>query len=296
MKKRALAICMCVCMMLSFCGSVNYKKAEAKATKAAMKFLKGSWITAGNSQSVKVVFTRKYVKFYEIKYKNRKKVKETYTGRQKIISTKKKGKKWHIKVKGGNYYVGCGDTLLNRWWKNGEWQYSFSDSLERDSRKSSTQKKAKKKVSMAQVKNDYLTLYYELQEEAENNGEDAETYYSYIKVPGERIPYLIIKVERQGSLPRIWLKHFSRTKTRKFNASVVLHAGNYIICYKDKGMYGLEVWAYKLKGGKIKLYKNREWIDGNSPKIVIEKFQKWIGKNFKSRRKLVFDEVKWKQG
>lgn len=203
MKKRVLAVYVCFCMVLSLCGSVNYKRAEAKATKAAMKFLKGSWITAGQSQSVKVIFTRKYVKFYAITYKNRKRVKETYTGHQRIISTKKKGKEWHIKVKSKNgvyYYVGSGDVLLNRWWENGEWQYSYSSSLERDSGRSSTKRKAKKKkkkVSLASVKNDYLTLYYELQEDAEERGKGEEMYYSYIKVPGEKAPYLIMKRGRE---------------------------------------------------------------------------------------------------
>ena len=57
MKKRTLAVYVCFCIVLSLCGPVNYKTAEAKATKKAMKFLKGTWVTAGNSGAVKVVFT-----------------------------------------------------------------------------------------------------------------------------------------------------------------------------------------------------------------------------------------------
>lgn len=306
MKKRVLAVYVCFCMVLSLCGSVNYKRAEAKATKAAMKFLKGVWVTAGQSASVRVVFTRKYVKFYDCWNKSHTKVyddikKAKYMGRQKIISTKKKGKEWHIKVKSKNgvyYYVGSGDGLLNRWWENGEWQYSYSSSLERDSGKSSTKKKAKKKkkkVSLASVKNDYLTLYYELQEDAEARGKGEEMYYSYIKVPGEKAPYLIMKRGREEGRSHIWLKHYTKTRTLEFDALEVMHAGNYVICYIDKGLDGMEAWAYKLKGGKIKLYKHRKVFRG-SVKQVTKKFQKWVGKNFKSRKRMVFDEPKWKQG
>lgn len=131
MKKRVLTVWVCVCMMLSFCGPVNYKTAEAKATKKAMKFLKGTWVTAGQSASVKVVFTRKYMKFYNC-WNNKK---GKYMGKSKIISTKKKGKKWTIKVKSSKGRVTCykgSKGVLECWWKeHGEWQYSGSSSLEK---------------------------------------------------------------------------------------------------------------------------------------------------------------------
>ncbi len=139
MKKRVLTVWVCVCMMLSFCGPVNYKTAEAKATKKAMKFLKGTWVTAGNSGSIKVVFTRKYMKFYDCWNASHTKVyggkkKGKYIWKSKIVSTKKKGREWTIKVKskgGVTYYKGYKDGLTCQWKENGEWQYSFSDSLNR---------------------------------------------------------------------------------------------------------------------------------------------------------------------
>ncbi len=229
------------------------------------------------------------------------KKKGKYIGKNKIVSTKKKGKEWTIKVKskgGVTYYKGS-NCLLECWWKeNGEWQYSGSSSLQRILSKSSSQRKAKKKkkkVSLASVKNDYLMLYYELQEEEERSGKNAEMYYSYIKVPGERAPYLMMKRERKLEKNHMWLKHYQHTTTLEFNALEAFHAGNYVICWKEKGMFGLEVWAYILKGGKMKLYKNKEVLDGNSEKIVEQKLQKWVGKNFRSRKKLVFYPVKWKQ-
>lgn len=139
MKKRVLTMLICICVVLSLSVSVDYDKAEAKATNKAMKFLKGSWLSAGHSQSTKVVFTRKYMKTYDLwdddsdtEVDVTKKGK--YMGRQKIASTKKKGKDWYIKVKAKNgyvYYVGHGNSLTCRWKENGEWAYSFSSSLQR---------------------------------------------------------------------------------------------------------------------------------------------------------------------
>ena len=116
---------------------------EAKATKKAMKYLKGTWVTLGNSSGTKVIFTQKYMKFYDLwtsDYSDVKspKSKGKYLGKLKIVSTKKKGKVWTIKVKSQNsytYYKECG-SVLECWWKeNGEWQMSASDSIERYSKK-----------------------------------------------------------------------------------------------------------------------------------------------------------------
>ncbi len=138
MKKRLLVTLLCICVILSFAAPVKHNNVEAKATKEAMKFLKGTWISVGNSQSIKVIFTRKYRKSYDLWNASYTKVdkskKGKYMGRMKIVSTKKKGKNWYIKLKGKKgylYYVGRKNSLTCQWRENGEWSYSFSDSLQR---------------------------------------------------------------------------------------------------------------------------------------------------------------------
>ena len=140
--KKLLIIVLCLALIFAS-GIVINNKVEAKATKKAMKFLKGTWITVGNSQSVKLIFTKKYVKSYDLWNKNYTKVyspkhKGKYLGKRRIDSTKKKGKTWIIKVgKKGQYtyYKGFG-VGLECWWKEkGKWQYSGSSSLQRYSKK-----------------------------------------------------------------------------------------------------------------------------------------------------------------
>ncbi|MBQ2643253.1 MAG: hypothetical protein IJF94_05575 [Eubacterium sp.] len=116
---------------------------EAKATKKAMKFLKGTWIIEGDSSSKKIIFTRKYAKEYDLWNKSQTKVKSPkrkgkYLGKAKIISTKKKGKNWLIKMKrygGYYYYKGYGRGLNLCWRENGKWEYNYRYSLYRYSRK-----------------------------------------------------------------------------------------------------------------------------------------------------------------
>ena len=134
MKKRKIFIIL-LCIVAVFATSIN--TVNAKATKKAMKFLKGTWVTAGNSQGTKVVFTRKYMKSYSLwnddcSMVKSPKAKGKYIGKRKIVYTKKKGKRWTIKVgkKGSyTYYKGYG-KYLDCWWKdkNG-WNYSGSGSL-----------------------------------------------------------------------------------------------------------------------------------------------------------------------
>lgn len=140
MKVRKIIIMLVLsCCIFATSFSHQSTTVEAKATKKAMKFLKGTWITWGNSQAEKVVFTKKYKKVYSLWNKNHTKVyspkkKGKLLYKSKIVSTKKKGKKWIIKVgKKGSYlyYKGSGD-VLECWWKdkNG-WNYSGSDSLQK---------------------------------------------------------------------------------------------------------------------------------------------------------------------
>lgn len=145
MLKKLLIIIICLVLVLSPVA-INNTRVEAKATKKAMKFLKGTWVSCGQSQSMKAIFTKKYVKFYNLSYKKggdykvkSPKKKGVYMGKDKIVSTKKKGKRWIIKVgKKGNYtyYKSYGKNVLECHWKeHGEWMYSGSSSYERYSRK-----------------------------------------------------------------------------------------------------------------------------------------------------------------
>ena len=142
--KRIIVIVLVLVFVLSPVA-IDNTKVEAKATKKAMKFLKGTWVSWGHSQSTKVIFTKKYMLWYDLGYMkgNEYKVKSPkrkgkYTGKSRIVSTKKKGKKWIIKVKSRSqytYYKGKGD-VLECWWKeNGEWMFSGTSSYERYSRK-----------------------------------------------------------------------------------------------------------------------------------------------------------------
>ena len=116
---------------------------QASATKKAMKFLKGTWVTVGQSNSVKIIFTKKYAKAYDLwksDYSDVKspKSKGKYIGKSKIVSTKKKGKEWIIKVKnssGTTYYKGYKDGLICWYKSRSKWEMSASSSLNRYSRK-----------------------------------------------------------------------------------------------------------------------------------------------------------------
>ena len=140
--KKMLVLTICLVLVLSICN-VPQISIQAKATKKAMKFLKGTWVTAGQSNSVKIIFTRKYAKAYDLWNSNNTRVKSPkskgrYLGKSKIVSTRKKGKEWNIKVKNGNgvtYYKGYGDGLICWFKEKGKWEMSASSSLERYSRK-----------------------------------------------------------------------------------------------------------------------------------------------------------------
>ena len=133
---------LCFVLVLTFCYTPQ-ARVEAKATKKAMKFLKGTWVTAGQSGSVKVIFTKKYMKSYDLWNSKNSRVKSPkskgkYIGKSKIISTKKKGREWIIKVKNKNgttYYKGYGDGLVCWWKEKGKWMMSGSSSLNRYSKK-----------------------------------------------------------------------------------------------------------------------------------------------------------------
>ncbi len=139
--KKVVTIILCILLMLSI-SSISQTTVEAKATKKAMKFLKGTWVTAGNSGGTKVIFTKKYMKFYNLWTSDFRvkspKSKGKYIGKSKIISTKKKGKEWIIKVKSKNgttLYKGNSDGLFCWFKSNGEWIMSGSSSIQRYSKK-----------------------------------------------------------------------------------------------------------------------------------------------------------------
>ena len=72
MKKRKIIV-MLLCMVTLFVVSVN--TVEASASKKGMKFLKGAWLTAGNSQAEKAIFTKKYMKIYSLWNENHTRIK-----------------------------------------------------------------------------------------------------------------------------------------------------------------------------------------------------------------------------
>lgn len=142
MKKltKVFAISIILSMLLGNSGIVtDVRISEAKATKNAMKYLTGIWITAGNSGAVKYIFTTGYMKEYSLWNKDYSRVyspkqKGKYVGKRKIVSTKKKNGKWIIKVgeKDSYTYYKERNGLLECWWKDqGEWHYSGSDSIKK---------------------------------------------------------------------------------------------------------------------------------------------------------------------
>ena len=145
MLRKIITIVMCIVFVFTSVMTFN-SDVEAKATKKALKFLKGTWVSCGHGQDTKAIFTKKYMKLYnlnyekggELKVKSPKK-KGKYIGKWKIIYTKKKGKRWIIKVgKKGDYtiYKSHGKNVLDCHYKwNGEWMYSGSSSYERFSKK-----------------------------------------------------------------------------------------------------------------------------------------------------------------
>lgn len=114
---------------------------EAKATKKALKYLKGTWHT-WDMPGYKVKFTKKYVKYYADYDSNFNQLSSKKLGKlefkHKIVSKKKKKGKWTIKVKRGkgSYYyfkTSANDKKVLEYWgklKDGN-TYSGSDSLEK---------------------------------------------------------------------------------------------------------------------------------------------------------------------
>ena len=127
-------------LMMNICIIGIHSNCDAKISNKAMKFLKGTWLSVGQSQAEKFVFTRNYVKHYTLWNKKYTKVssykkKGKDCGKVKIIYAKKKGKNWIIKLESGNHYIGHGDGLLCRWKEAGKWQVSYTSSLNRVSKK-----------------------------------------------------------------------------------------------------------------------------------------------------------------
>lgn len=144
MKKKVVRLFICMTLIFSIC-QVSGISADAKVTKKGMKFLKGTWLTVGDSQGTKIIFSGKYMKAYSLWNSDYSKVRSPkkrgkYLGKCKVLSTTKKGKTWTIKVKGEGddgytYYKGYGYGLECWWKEDGEWMYSASSSLQRYSKK-----------------------------------------------------------------------------------------------------------------------------------------------------------------
>lgn len=103
-KRKFLVLVMCIVMIFSTVTISNTTNVEAKATKKALKYLKGTWHT-WDMPGYKVKFTKKYVKYYADYDSNFNQLSSKKLGKlefkHKIISTKKKKGKWTINVKRG---------------------------------------------------------------------------------------------------------------------------------------------------------------------------------------------------
>ncbi|MFR5919246.1 hypothetical protein [Eubacterium ventriosum] len=140
-KRKVLVLAMCIVMIFSTVTVSNVTNVEAKATKKALKYLKGTWHT-WNMPGYKVKFTKKYVKYYADYDSNFNQLPSKKIGKlefkNKIVSTKKKKGKWTIKVKKGkgSYYyfkTSANDkNVLEYWGKLKDSNtYSGSSSLEK---------------------------------------------------------------------------------------------------------------------------------------------------------------------
>lgn len=140
-KRKILVLAMCIVMIFSTVTISKTTNVEAKATKKALKYLKGTWHT-WDMPGYKVKFTKKCVKYYANYDSNFNQLSSKKLGKlefkHKIVSTKKKKGKWTIKVKRGkgSYYYFKTSTndkkVLEYWGKlNDSNTYSGSDSLEK---------------------------------------------------------------------------------------------------------------------------------------------------------------------
>lgn len=123
-----LAIAACASIGVCFAPSVLMQQAEAKASVSAVKWLKGSWYTAGGSASAPgkpramVRFTQAYVKYYGYSTGSW----ELYQ-KAKIVKSKKTKNGYTVYLKDGTRYeAGDRKTLHCKWGKDG---YSGSSSL-----------------------------------------------------------------------------------------------------------------------------------------------------------------------
>ena len=141
MKKRKMIVFV-MCILLAFSTIIvpDTTNVEAKATKKALKYLKGTWHTA-NMPGYKVKFTKKYAKFYEDCDAQFRQLPKKKFGKlmykDKIVSTKRKKGKWIIKLKHKKsfyYYIESANDkkILEYWGKlNDTSTYSGSGSLEK---------------------------------------------------------------------------------------------------------------------------------------------------------------------
>lgn len=115
-KRKFLVLAMCIAMIFSTVTVLNTTNVGAKATKKALKYLKGTWHT-NNRPGYKVKFTKNYVKYYADYDSNFNQLPNKKLGKlefkYKIVFTKKKKGKWIIKVKtrkGPYYYFRTSDV------------------------------------------------------------------------------------------------------------------------------------------------------------------------------------------
>lgn len=145
MKRIRIFIAVMLCMvMITGLTEMFSQPVQAAAGKKAVKFLKGRWYSNSMMEEGKptfyVKFTRKYAKYY---YYQTKTNKYKYQGKCRIVSAKKSGKGYLIKLKNKSgkfcYQTDEKDKkILNcfqTWESDKFWDYySASSSLGRDAK------------------------------------------------------------------------------------------------------------------------------------------------------------------
>lgn len=141
-----------------------------------------------------------------------------------------------------------------------------------------------------------MTFFYECCEESP----EYDWSYSFMKVPGEKMPYFMMRAEPvdDSGLDVFYLKSPVRTTTIKVEADELCYGNRYIMAWeaflKYKGMYRIKVNLYRLSRNKIVKYHGTKMIKGKTQKKMFRNLNKWLTKRIHERRRIIFNPVKWK--
>lgn len=142
----------------------------------------------------------------------------------------------------------------------------------------------------------YLTLYYEFCEESP----EYDYSYAYVNIPGEAIPYFVIKEEPVDGYGTntIYVKASGNIYITEVKADDVQYGKNYLLMYefltKYKGKQRIKVSLYRLSKSKIVKYRETKIIKGKTDKKLIKNLNKWLTKTIHDKSGVRFKNVKWK--